>query len=58
MQILPFCSEETLSQLEKNITTMPSVTAMLNSGMTVRDITDKILEGLGTAPDAVELTPR
>lgn len=41
VQILPFCSEETLEILEKNLTGLPSVTNMLNAGMTTEDITNK-----------------
>ena len=40
-QILPFCSEETLQVLETNLGTMPTVTQMLNSGMTAQGITDR-----------------
>lgn len=57
VQILPFCSEETLVQLEQNLTTMPSVTQMLNSGMTVDGIADRILEGLGRVQEGVTLSP-
>lgn len=58
VQILPFCSEETLETLERNLTTMPSVTQMLNGGMGVEEITANILEGLGRAPDYSAMTPR
>lgn len=47
VQVLPFCSEETLVQLEKNLSGLPTVTAMLNQGMTVQDITNKWVGGLG-----------
>ena len=41
MQILPFCSEETLVTLETNLGSMPSVTQLLNSGLTPQGITDR-----------------
>jgi len=40
-QVLPFCSEETLEQLERNLSTLPSVTEMLNSGLSAQGITDR-----------------
>lgn len=58
VQILPFCSEETLSQLETTLTTMPSVTQMLSSGMSPQDIADRILEGMGRAPDLTIIEPK
>eukprot|EP00199_Chlamydomonas_sp_CCMP681_P006711 CAMPEP_0119109012 /NCGR_PEP_ID=MMETSP1180-20130426/16775_1 /TAXON_ID=3052 ORGANISM="Chlamydomonas cf sp, Strain CCMP681" /NCGR_SAMPLE_ID=MMETSP1180 /ASSEMBLY_ACC=CAM_ASM_000741 /LENGTH=282 /DNA_ID=CAMNT_0007094705 /DNA_START=175 /DNA_END=1023 /DNA_ORIENTATION=+ len=58
VQILPFCSDETVAQLEQNLAGLPSMTTMLNSGMTVLDVTEKILEGLGVAPGSQTITPR
>lgn len=40
-QVLPFCSEETLEILEKNLGSLPSITNMLNDGLSAQDITDK-----------------
>uniref|UniRef100_A0A7S0S3N7 Uncharacterized protein n=1 Tax=Chlamydomonas leiostraca TaxID=1034604 RepID=A0A7S0S3N7_9CHLO len=57
VQVLPFCSEETLEQLEKNLGALPSVTTMLSQGMSTHDITERILEGLGVSPGAQSLTP-
>lgn len=57
VQILPFCSEETLAQLEQNLTTMPTITKMLNDGLSTQQITERILEGLGCAPMAEAVTP-
>ena len=57
-QVLPFCSDETLEQLEKNLGALPSVTKMLQGGMTPRDITDRILEGIGSAGEPLSVTPR
>jgi hypothetical protein len=45
--VLPYCSEETLEQLERNLSGLPSLTQMLNSGMTPQDITDTILADIG-----------
>ena len=56
--MLPFCSEETLEQLEKNLSGLPSVTKMLQAGLTPQDITEKILDGIGTAGDPLRVTPR
>lgn len=58
IQVLPFCSEETLSLLEANLAGIPSVTQMLNSGMTPQDITDKILNGMSGGPGEAALQPR
>jgi hypothetical protein len=48
LQVLPFCSDETLDQLEQNLTGMPSMTQLLNQGLSPQEITDKILAGLGS----------
>lgn len=32
-QVLPFCSEETLTILEANLGSMPTVTTLLNEGL-------------------------
>lgn len=56
--MLPFCSEETLEQLEANLAALPSTTAMLNSGMTPQDITEAILKGMGVAPGQKSIEPR
>ncbi len=60
LQILPFCSEETLTTLEGNLAKLPSVTQMLNDGLTADDITDRILAGLvgELPPDRITLEPR
>jgi hypothetical protein len=50
--VLPYCSDETLEQLEANLGGLPSMTQMLNSGMSTQDITDAILKDIG-AIDAV-----
>lgn len=57
-QVLPFCSDETLDQLEKNLTGMPSMTQLLNQGLTAQQITDRILEGLGSSSSGETIVPR
>lgn len=57
-QVLPFCSEETLEQLEKNLSGLPSVTRMLQAGDTPQSITDRILDGIGTAGQPLAVTPK
>lgn len=58
IQVLPFASEATLSQLEANLAELPAVTEMLDKGLTPRDITERLLHGLGMADGAFELTPK
>ncbi|KAI8470549.1 MAG: heat shock protein Hsp33 [Monoraphidium minutum] len=58
VQVLPFCSEETLEQLEKNLTGLPSITKLLQSGATPQSITDLILEGIGCAGDPLTVAPK
>ncbi|GLC33131.1 hypothetical protein PLESTB_000367000 [Pleodorina starrii] len=58
VQILPFCSEETLVQLESNLSSMPTITTLLNEGCSAQDITERILEGLGVLPEGQAITPR
>lgn len=49
VQPLPFCSEETLAQLEKNIGALPPPSRMLADGLTPLEISERVLEGLGRA---------
>ena len=58
VQVLPFASEETLSQLEQNISACGSVTDMLHEGASPQDITARLLQGLGVASDGFSLLPR
>ncbi|RRD94102.1 Hsp33 family molecular chaperone HslO [Clostridiales bacterium COT073_COT-073] len=46
VQLMPFASEETISQLEKNIATLPTVTQLLEQGMSTAEMADLILQGL------------
>lgn len=45
-------------QLEQNLTTMPSITAMLNEGMSPEAVTERILQGLGVMPGAERVVPK
>lgn len=58
MQVLPFASEETLSQLEQNIGSAGSVTDMLHEGASPKDITERLLHGLGVSDGGFSLQPR
>ncbi|MDD5921562.1 MAG: Hsp33 family molecular chaperone HslO [Eubacteriales bacterium] len=53
IQLLPFASEETISKLESNLREIPSVTEMLDSGMTPEDLLRRVLDGFD-----VEITER
>ena len=45
LQLLPFCPESVIDQVEKNIAALPPMTAMLSSGMTPEEIVRKALDG-------------
>lgn len=47
LQLLPFCPDAVIDQVEKNIAAMPSVTEMMVSGMDVHAMADMLLDGLG-----------
>jgi molecular chaperone Hsp33 len=55
VQCLPFASEATLAQLERNISALPSMTDMLSSGETTESITALLLNGLGVEPGATSV---
>ncbi|MBR1765066.1 MAG: Hsp33 family molecular chaperone HslO [Ruminococcus sp.] len=46
IQLLPFASEETITQIEENIKSMQSVTRLLSEGRTAEDIAMMALAGL------------
>lgn len=52
VQLLPGATEQEIDHLEKNIKGMPSVTAMLEQGMTVGNMLDLALEGF--QPDILD----
>jgi len=58
VQVLPFASEETLSQLEQNIGGAGSVTDMLHQGASPKNITERLLHGLGISDGGFSLQPR
>ena len=46
IQLLPGCSDDVIDRIEYNVSTIPSVTEMLNNGMTADDIAHKAMQGL------------
>ncbi|KAL3680490.1 hypothetical protein R1sor_023446 [Riccia sorocarpa] len=46
VQVLPFCSEETLAQLEKNIMKMPPLSES-EATLSAKNISERLLEGIG-----------
>mgnify|MGYP002645754413 CR=1 FL=1 len=52
VQLLPGATEQEIDMLERNIKAMPSVTAMLEQGKTVRDMLDMALQGF--QPDILD----
>lgn len=58
IQVLPFAEDETISQLETNVSKAGSMSKMLKDGLTPKEITDILLEGLGTGGEGFSLTPR
>ena len=45
IQLLPFCPEDVIDRLEKNIASLPAMTAMLSEGKTPEDIVAHALAG-------------
>ena len=46
IQLLPYCEDEVIDRIENNIKSIPSVTEMLESGMSADDIAIKAMQGL------------
>lgn len=46
IEVLPFADKKVIDVIEKNINSLPSVTNMLSSGMTVENIAMRVLDGL------------
>ncbi len=46
IQLLPFAPEETIAQLEKNLSGITSITALLEAGLTADDIAARLMNGL------------
>ena len=45
LQLLPFCPDEVIDHVESNVAAMKSMTAMLDSGLSVEDICRRLLDG-------------
>lgn len=45
LQLLPFCPESVIDQIEKNIAALPPMTTMLHDGLTPEEIVKKALDG-------------
>lgn len=46
IQLMPFADDSVIEKLEKNLTTLPSVTSMLEAKMTPEQMLEKVLDGL------------
>ena len=46
LQLLPFCPEDVIDKVEKNIANLGSMTEMLGAGMTPMQIVEKALDGM------------
>lgn len=46
LQLLPFCPDGIIDQVEKNVAALPPMTTMLDSGMSVEQILEKALDGM------------
>lgn len=55
LQLLPGATDEEITQLENNIAALPSMTQMLEEGLTVYQIIDKALEGFN--PNVLDEQP-
>lgn len=45
IQLMPFAEEEVISRLEKNLSNITSVTALLDQGMTPKELLKRVLDG-------------
>jgi len=57
VQVLPLVSPETLDNLEHNMQTLPPMSTLLQQGVSLAQITDMLLEGIGASPGAQTMTP-
>jgi len=57
VQVLPFASEATLTQLEANLKAMPSPSDCVRQGLRPEAIAERLLEGLGTDGEQQSTTP-
>lgn len=58
IQVLPFAEDDVISQLEANLAKASSVTSMLREGASARDITERLLDGIGSSDPGFSLTPK
>ena len=49
VQLMPFASEEVISRLEKNLSNITSVTALLDQGMTPEEMLGRVMDGFAPA---------
>lgn len=57
-QVLPFASDETLSQLESNCKTLPAISDLLAMGMSLETLTQALLQDIGIDEESTnELVP-
>lgn len=45
LQLLPFCPEDVIDKVENNVAQLDTMTSMLDAGMSVKEICDKLLDG-------------
>ena len=56
--MLPFASDETLSQLESNCKSLPAISDLLAMGMSLEALTEALLQDIGIDADTTsELAP-
>ncbi len=46
IQLLPFCPDSALEQVERNVSSLPPMTSLLEQGLSVRGIAERALSGL------------
>ena len=46
IQLMPFAEDDVIEKLEQNLTQIPSVTTMLDEGLTPEQMLEKVLEGM------------
>ena len=46
LQLLPFCPDDVIDRVEKNVAVLPSITSMLTDGLTPRQIVERVLDGM------------
>ncbi len=46
LQLLPFCPDDVIDRVEKNVAVLPSITSMLTDGLSPRQIVERVLDGM------------